>query len=168
MRVFLAILICSLITGSCQNIPDVDKPEMLIQQDVMEDILYESVLLTGARGYRVSELKILGITPETYIYDKFDLDSTRYAQNIEYYTANIDLYKAMNERVLERVKRELNINDSIASNEQKEQDSLRTLKAKQIRAGDSLTKNKIDLPARKVTDSFARRPKTSIKSKNPL
>ncbi|WP_298329602.1 DUF4296 domain-containing protein [uncultured Dokdonia sp.] len=159
MRGLYALFLGLLCLISCQDIPPVEKPGNFIDENTMESILYESVLISSARGYNVAQLKLLGIQPETYIYDKFDIDSLTYAQNLAYYTADVDLYKGINAKVLARVQAELKVNDSIETVQKKEQDSLRTLKAKEVKAKfkqkDS-TKFK-EIPRRLVTDTFSRK-----------
>ena len=69
------------------------------------------------------------------------------------------MYKGINAKVLSRVQAELKVNDSIETVQKKEQDSLRTLKAKEVKARfkqkDS-TKFK-EIPRRLVTDTFSRK-----------
>ncbi len=159
MRRLYALLLGFLSLISCQDIPSVEKPDNFIDENTMESILYESVIISSARGYNIAQIKQLGIQPETYIYDKFDIDSLTYAQNLSYYTADVDAYKSLNAKVLNRVKGELKVNDSIESLQKKEQDSLRTLKAREVKARfkqkDS-TKFK-EIPRRLITDTFSRK-----------
>ncbi len=147
---------------SCQDIPDVKKPEPFIEQSLMEDILYESVLVNSAKGYNPAELKLIGIQPQSYIYDKFDIDSATYAQNLAYYIADLEKYRTMNTKVLEKVKAQFKIDDSIESLERKIEDSLRTMRAREIvdenKRRDSLGLNRIKpKPSPIISDSFARR-----------
>ena len=159
MRGLYALFLGFMCLISCQDIPPVEKPDNFINQKTMENILYESVLISSARGYNIAQLKLLGIQPEIYIYDKFDIDSLTYAKNLAYYTADVDAYKSLNAKVLERVKAELKVNDSIERVQKKEQDSLRTLKAREVQAkfkqNDSAKFKEI--PRRLITDTFSRK-----------
>ena len=157
MRAISSILIIVICLSSCQDIPSVQKPDNFIDEITMESIIHESVLISSARGYNIAQLKLVGIQPETYIYEKFEIDSLTYAQNLAYYTADIDMYKAMNARVLARVQVELKVNDSLETKEQKEQDSLRKIMVRSAPKSDSLLKKQI--PFRKITDSFSRKSK---------
>lgn len=157
MRAISSILIFVICLSSCQDIPSVQKPDNFIDEITMESIIHESVLISSARGYNIAQLKLVGIQPETYIYEKFEIDSLTYAQNLAYYTADIDMYKAMNARVLARVQVELKVNDSLETKEQKEQDSLRKIMVRSAPKSDSLLKKQI--PFRKITDSFSRKSK---------
>lgn len=160
-KLFLIISIV-IIGASCQEIPEVQKPESFIEQPVMEEILYESILINAAQGYNIAKLKLIGLKPDTYVYDKFNIDSATYAQNIAYYTTDIDAYKAMNTKVLNRIKAQLAVDDSIENLKRHIKDSIRksiTAKArknhKERQKG--VLQNSVGLPTRTVTDSFARK-----------
>jgi len=157
MRALFSILIVIIFLNSCQDIPAVQKPDRFIDETMMEHILYESVLISSARGYNTAQLKIVGIQPETYIYEKYNIDSLTYAQNLAYYTADVDVYKVINSRVLERVRNELKFNDSLETKEQKERDSLRKINVRSLVNKDTLLEKR--LPLRTITDTFSRKPK---------
>ena len=160
MRKLYIIISIILVVTSCQEIPEVQKPESFIEQPVMEEILYESILINAAQGYNIAKLKLIGLKPDTYVYDKFNIDSAIYAQNIAYYTTDIDAYKAMNTKVLNRIKAQLAVDDSIETTERKLKDSLRTARAKEIqkeKQEKGTIGNNPNIPTRTVTDSFARK-----------
>lgn len=160
MRKLYIIISIILVVTSCQEIPEVQKPESFIEQPVMEEILYESILINAAQGYNIAKLKLIGLKPDTYVYDKFNIDSATYAQNIAYYTTDIDAYKAMNTKVLNRIKAQLAVDDSIETTERKLKDSLRTARAKEIqkeKQEKGTIGNNPNIPTRTVTDSFARK-----------
>ncbi len=158
-KLYIIISIISVVT-SCQEIPEVQKPESFIEQPVMEEILYESILINAAQGYNIAKLKLIGLKPDTYVYDKFNIDSATYAQNVAYYTTDIDAYREMNAKVLDRIKAQLAVDDSIETAERKLKDSLRTARAKEIQK-EKQEKGKIgnnpNIPTRTVTDTFARK-----------
>ncbi|WP_405202965.1 DUF4296 domain-containing protein [Dokdonia sp. LLG6352-1] len=158
-KLFLIISIV-IIGASCQEIPEVQKPESFIEQPVMEEILYESILINAAQGYNIAKLKLIGLQPDTYVYDKFNIDSATYAQNVAYYTTDIDAYREMNAKVLDRIKAQLAVDDSIETAERKLKDSLRTARAKELqkeKQSERTIEGNSGLPTRTVTDSFARR-----------
>ncbi|TVZ52925.1 DUF4296 domain-containing protein [Dokdonia sp. Hel_I_53] len=115
---------------SCQEIEDPKKPEITLTKAQMEEILYESILLKAARGYNTGLMIQTGINPETYIFDKFKIDSVTLAQNMAYYATKTDAFKAMNTRVLDRFDAEYKIKDSLYQIERKERDSLNKLNQK--------------------------------------
>lgn len=172
MRHLHFIIVVILLVCSCQDIPSVDKPEHFFEQKLMEDIMYESALINAARGYNVAMLKLIGLKPETHIYDKYNMDSLTYAQNLEYYTSDVEVYMEMNTKVLKRIQEQFSIDDSLESTERKLKDSLRTMRAKEIKSEnkelDSLGIKKSRFPTRTVTDSFARRYRKGINTNDSL
>lgn len=124
------LLVCFAI--SCQDIPSVEKPANLIEKTTMQDIIYDVAVINSARGYDVQKLSKYGVTPETYIFDKYDIDSLQFAQNVAYYSSDIESYKEMYLDIQKRVEVDFSHFDSIEKVEKKVKDSLRTEKAKSL------------------------------------
>lgn len=158
MRTVIITITIALFFIGCQSIDKAEKPEKFIDKDTMEQILYDVAVMNAARGYNVQMLKKYDISPDTYIFEKYNIDSIQYAQNTAYYSANIDGYKTMYgnvERRLDVLSDSLTImlevqtklEDSlkvIKGNERKKEDSIRRAN------GDTLFKIKDKLiPSRK-------------------
>lgn len=140
MKSFIYILFI-LFVVSCQDIPDVEKPENLIDRAKMEAIIYEMSILNGARGYDIQKLSKYDVKPETYIFEKFDIDSLQYAKSVSYYSSDIEAYKNMYLSIQKRIEGEFSLYDSLAKIEKKVKDSIRTARAKEIqREKDSIKK----------------------------
>jgi len=103
----------------CQDIPDVEKPENLIERAKMEAIIYEMSILNGARGYDIQKLSKYDVKPETYIFEKFDIDSLQYAKSVSYYSSDIEAYKNMYLSIQKRIDGEFSLYDSLAKIEKK-------------------------------------------------
>ncbi|NLN24485.1 MAG: DUF4296 domain-containing protein [Bacteroidetes bacterium] len=84
---FLAIVI----TG-CQNVQRPPKPENLIGEDKMVEILTDLYLANAARGIGSREMIHKNIRLDSLIYAKYDIDSTQFAQSNNYYAGSIDTY----------------------------------------------------------------------------
>ena len=133
MRYLMSLLlVISLTIVACQDIDSVKKPDKLISRDQMEEIMYESILLKSARGYNTGQLAEYGIAPETYIFEKFNIDSAQFAQNTAYYAQNLEEYTALNKNVRERVLALLKVDDSLEKAERSIADSLRTKRAREL------------------------------------
>ncbi|WP_299676468.1 DUF4296 domain-containing protein [uncultured Dokdonia sp.] len=158
MRSFAYILFGLFVIG-CQDIPPVEKPTNLIERSKMEAIIYEISVMNGARSYDMKSLSKYDVNPETYIFEKFDIDSLQYANSVSYYASDIELYKEMYESIQKRVDVEFSNYDSLAKIEKKVKDSLRTLRAKEIqREKDSI----------KRADSIAGKKEKPRTSRNPV
>lgn len=117
---------------SCQDIQPVEKPVNLIEKATMQEIIYDIAIVNGARGYDMQKLSRYGVAPETYVFDKYDIDSLQYAQSVAYYSSDIESYKEMYLDIQKRVEKEFLHFDSIAKKEKKVKDSLRTEKARSL------------------------------------
>ncbi|WGK66154.1 DUF4296 domain-containing protein [Croceiramulus getboli] len=127
MRYLVVILMLWAILG-CQDTEQIEKPKDLIAQPLMEDILYDIALISGARTLSVSQLKRTGIKPDSIIYAKYGVDSLQLANSMNYYAVDFDLYTAMNQEVERRLALERKTLDSILERMKQERDSLRAFR----------------------------------------
>ncbi len=111
---------------SCQDIQPVKSPANLIDQAKMEEILYEIAIINAARGYDIQKLSKYGVAPETYVFEKYNIDSLQYAENVSYYSSDIESYKEMYLTIQKRIEGEFTYHDSLAKRKKKIKDSLRT------------------------------------------
>lgn len=117
---------------SCQDIQPVEKPSDLIDREKMEEILYEIAVVNAARGISVQKLSQYGVNPETYIFEKFTIDSLQFEKSVTYYASDIESYRDMYLSIQKRVEGEFTQYDSLAKIEKKVKDSIRTERARQL------------------------------------
>ena len=96
---FFALLAFGL---SCSN-QVVPKPDRLLSLDQMESIVYDMAVLNAAVAADRSQFKAQSITPLGYIYKKYEIDSTVYAQNDLYYASKPLEYEVIYRRVEKRL-----------------------------------------------------------------
>lgn len=89
----------------------VKKPENLIPQDRMSDILYDIAILNAAKSTNSEVLERNNIDADTYIFNKYGVDSLQFAQNSVYYASKPDIHAAIFKKVEERLK---TLKDSIS------------------------------------------------------
>jgi hypothetical protein len=87
---------------ACSNKP-VPKPDQLLDEEVMENILFDLSIIQATQSYMPNKLDEKGINPETFIYEKYKIDSATYYQNKLYYASNTKKYKKIHQRVTDRV-----------------------------------------------------------------
>ena len=87
---------------SCSRNP-VPKPDQLLDEETMENIMYDVAVLQGASANAPEQLIEKNINPKDYIYKKYKIDSATFHQNNRYYAADVRNYKFMYKRVLERI-----------------------------------------------------------------
>ena len=126
-----------LISVSCQDLKKTEKPENLIPEAKMVEVLTELSLVNAARNYNKQKLESTGIKPEEYVYEKFNIDSLQFERSNDYYTEQYDQY----ERIYDSVKVRLQVIkarlDSIREVEVKIEDSIKLARKDSIKALDS-------------------------------
>jgi|AntRauMFilla1563_2_1112583.scaffolds.fasta_scaffold01571_5 hypothetical protein len=100
IKVFTILI--GLLFFSCTENP-VEKPNNLLSEEVMLDILYDTALLQAAEGYVPQKLTEGNIIVNTFIFNKYKIDSATYYQNHKYYAANLSKYKKMYRKVVARL-----------------------------------------------------------------
>ncbi|PTX44553.1 uncharacterized protein DUF4296 [Christiangramia gaetbulicola] len=128
-----------IVLASCQDLEKTEKPDDLIPEDKMVEVLTELSLVNAARNYNKQKLEETGIKPKEYIYEKFDIDSLQFERSNDYYTEKYDQY----ERIYDSVKVRLQILktrlDSLREIEVRIEDSIKLAKKDSLKALDSLS-----------------------------
>ena len=101
----LLFLFLSLFVFSCSKNP-APKPDNLLDEEVMVDIIYDISILQATDGSMPYKLTEHNIKMDQYILDKYKIDSTAYRQNQKYYAANARKYKKIYKKVIERLEQE--------------------------------------------------------------
>ena len=138
MRFFGSIFLLLIFLASCQDIKRTPKPDDLIAEDKMVEVLVDISLLHGARSYNKSLLQEKGIQPYNYLWEKYKIDSTRFLKSSNYYADNPKQY----EKIYEQVKLELESlqarYDSIREIEERRQDSIEAARRDSLGIGNRL------------------------------
>lgn len=82
------------------------KPEKLLSEEQMTDIFYDLSLLQAIKSYTPRSLDEANVDAKNYVYKKYAIDSTVFAQNHRYYASKLDVYKKIQDRVADRLKNE--------------------------------------------------------------
>ena len=93
------------LTFSCTQ-KEIEKPENLIDQATMEQILYDLAMLQAIKGHDAKLLPKNQIDPRKYIFQKYKIDSLQLVKSNRYYAADLENYKLMYNNVIEKVKAE--------------------------------------------------------------
>jgi acyl carrier protein len=142
VKVFL--IIC--VFWSCQNIKEIKKPDNLIPEDEMVEVLTELNLLNSAKNYNKRLLEKTGMQPDKYLYNKYDIDSLQLAESTTYYAKKYDKFDGIYQKVkqnLEAMKAKLIV---IRDEEQRIEDSIRAL--------DTLNLDSLQTPKPVLIDSL--------------
>ena len=165
MKYFIKYIFILFLAMSCNNnsIEKPKKPKNLIKKEKMVDIIIDMSLFSAAKGVNKWVIESNGILPEDYIYRKYDIDSSQFAQSNEYYAYNLDSYEEIYSKVKIRLEVQKVYYDSIIDVEAKQ----RTADGKELRKRrDSLKKergldDRLDFskekPMKKVTPNLVKK-----------
>ena len=102
MRKIITFLGVIALLVSCKQ-EVIDKPEQLIERDVMVDIMYDLSILEAMKYQNPTTLDTFKINPREYILKKYKIDSLQFAKNNVYYAVDYKGYKLMFEKVTKRL-----------------------------------------------------------------
>jgi len=123
------ILIFTVLLVSCQNVEKIKKPDNLIPEKKMVEVLTDLSILYSAKNYNKRILEETGLPLKTYLYEKHQIDSLRLAQSTEYYAKNYTQFKKIYSQVklnLDKMKTDLEV---VQAEEDCIKDSIRDAKA---------------------------------------
>lgn len=103
MKKAIIVLLGALTLFTACGKKEVEKPENLIGEDEMVDILYDITLLQAIKSYRPKDLKDNNVEVSTYVYKKYDIDSITFAESQSYYAANLEVYERIHKKVKDRM-----------------------------------------------------------------
>ena len=112
----LLFLFLSLFVFSCSKNP-APKPDNLLDEEVMVDIIYDISILQATDGSMPYKLTEHTIEMDEYIFEKYKIDSVTYRQNQRYYSADARKYKKIYKKVIERLDKENPANTQGINNE---------------------------------------------------
>jgi len=98
-------LFVSLFVLSCSKNP-VPKPDNLLDEEVMVNIIYDISILQATDGSMSYKLSDHNIKMDQYIFEKYKIDSVTYRQNQMYYAGDARKFKKIYKKVLERLDKE--------------------------------------------------------------
>lgn len=100
MKKFLFIYVIILFY-SCNDA--VQKPDLLLEEEVMEQILYDVSIIQAAQTIRPKVLLDNNIKYSEYVFKKYKIDSATYIQNYKYYASDIETFKNMYKRINQKM-----------------------------------------------------------------
>lgn len=95
-RRLILLLVLVLTTVACSG---PKKPKRLISKKKMVNILIDAKLIVTANGVNKKIMKDSGVYPDSYIYNKHNIDSLQFAESNTYYTYNIKDYEEIYQMV---------------------------------------------------------------------
>ena len=106
MKKLAALFLLFAILISCQK-PAVPKPDNLIDEEVMVDIMFDISVLEAMKSQKAVVLEANKINPTTYIYKKYKIDSLQFASSDKFYASDIKKYKVIFDKVNKRMEEKI-------------------------------------------------------------
>lgn len=118
-KILVAFALISIL-AACNSSP-IEKPDNLIEEDKMVNILYDLYLVNAMKNEQTDFLNKNNITPANYIYNKYKIDSLQFAQSDQYYAANLEVYEQLYQEVTTKIQKDkAQLDTLIARNPQKQ------------------------------------------------
>lgn len=130
MRKIIALLTIITLFVSCKD-EVVNKPERLIEKDVMVDIMYDLSILEAIRNQNPASLDTFKINSRDYIFKKYKIDSVQFAKSNVYYASDYNEYKSMFEKISKRLEANTKSVDSLLKLKKKKKNPIVDKKPKQ-------------------------------------
>ena len=118
MKKIITFLTIITLFVSCKD-EVVNKPEQLIEKDVMVNIMYDLSILEAIRNQNPASLDTFKINSRDYIFKKYKIDSVQFAKSNVYYAADYNEYKSMFEQISNRLETNQKKVDSLIKLEKK-------------------------------------------------
>lgn len=116
-KLFWSILI--VLGLSCQHVERPERPEDLIPEDKMVNILTDLYINNAARSVNVRVLRNNGIVLDSLLYVKYDIDSLQFARSNAFYTSDLNHYNSMFGQIEERLVKMKGRLDSVSKSQSK-------------------------------------------------
>ena len=100
-----------LVFTSCQDVKRPEAPENLISEVQMVEIMTDAYLMNAARSIDIRKIRKEGISLDSIIYAKFEIDSLQFAKSNAFYTNDLNTYndlflKVEQKLIIEKAKRD--------------------------------------------------------------
>lgn len=124
-RHLILIGILFFIFGACQHVHYAPKPDNLISEKEMVDVLFDLIKLDATESYNSVQFDRRGVKPRELLFEKYQIDSAQLAESSAYYAEKF----AQNERIYDSVRVRLEREKTEVDSLKKEQDSIKKNKA---------------------------------------
>ncbi|MFV8359130.1 DUF4296 domain-containing protein [Flavobacterium sp. LS1P3] len=139
MRKIIVLLTIITLFVSCKE-EVVNKPERLIEKDVMVSIMYDLSILEAIRNQNPASLDTFKINSRDYIFKKYKIDSVQFAKSNVYYASDYNEYKSMFEQINKRLLAKTKSVDSLIKLKKKKKSPIADKKQKQAAISRDTTK----------------------------
>ena len=127
------LYIVLLLSVACQDVHRPEKPENLISEEKMIDILTDVYLSNAAKSVNNKVIRQKGLKLDSLIYKKYQIDSLQFLKSHEYYNADLNTYNSFFVEIEKRLQAMLDKTDSLQGGPgdkfRRKQDSIKKARA---------------------------------------
>ena len=105
MKKAIVVLVIFFLFIGCKKESAVKPPKKPIDKSVMVAIFYDLALLDASKYQVLSKAEFEKSTAKDFIFKKYKIDSTQFAQNNLYYAASVEEYKTIFQEVEKRLQK---------------------------------------------------------------
>lgn len=162
-----SIILVAFVLNSCKQNGSVlpKKPDNLLSEEKMVDVLYEMAILSAAKSTNRKLLESNRVDPVKYVYTKHNIDSLQFAQSNDYYSLDLELYESIYNRVKTRLQADKAKFEELAEADKLRKDSLSQLR-KRIRDTTNLKRSREELLKSNPSEGELIKTKTPVPLKN--
>ena len=102
MRNIVISFIVVIYLFSCSN-KSAKKPDNLISLETIEEVIYDVYMLNAIKISNKKLLQNEEVSFEKEIFEKYNIDSLQFAKSNDFYAADFETYKALIERIKNRM-----------------------------------------------------------------
>lgn len=125
---------------ACNKIEKPEKPDNLIDKNKMVDILFDVFVYNSAKGMDKRVLENNNVTPDVFIFKKYNIDSLQFVKSNEYYAYDLKVY----EELINKVEAKINAQKELYQKEIDDEEERRLKRLDSIKnLGDSIKPKKI-------------------------
>ena len=117
----LELLFLVILFQSCSSTSSVKKPKNLIDEDLMEQILYEISIMDAMSTFTPRNPEFEEMYGKPYIYIKYGIDSLQLAESDHYYAKFPRIYHKIYSNVLTRINKMKDSLDLLGKEQKKNQ-----------------------------------------------
>ena len=100
---FILSLILTSIILSCSSTGAVEKPDNLINESVMERVLYDIMVLDAMSAFKPKNTDFEAVFGKPYIFNKYGIDSLQLVESDNYYAKFPRIYSRLYSNILKRM-----------------------------------------------------------------
>lgn len=100
----IVVVLFAIFTSSCSNVEKSPPPENLFSKDKMAALITDLYLIEGAISSNKTAYLKTGVQPSSFLYEKYDMDSITFQENLNYYTDRVEEYLLIMDEVQENFK----------------------------------------------------------------